>query len=421
MTSNVTNLEAAARLAIAALMGIGVGLERERSGHASGPHARFAGLRTFLLLGLLGGCAGLLAGDDAPAAAAAFVAGGMGLAIAAYAMASRASSDDVDGTTEAAALVVVAIGMLAGVGRLALAAGAGSVVVLVLSEKTRLHWLVQRIGEHELRAALQFAVLALVVLPLLPEGPYFGPLALRPRELWMAVLLFSGLNFLGYLVRRGVGVERGYGIAGLLGGIVSSTLVTLQYSRQSRAHADRQRALAIGVVGACTVLLPRVALLSAALNPDVAVALAPLLAIPTAVGAATFAWFWRDRGAVAANQDVAPENPLNLGTAIRLALLFQVAIVALRMVRNAWGITGLYATSALLGVSDVDALTVAMSRAGAGVSAEDAARAIVVGIVANTVLKLGLAVGLGAGAFRRRTGIGLMALAAATAAVLWVL
>ncbi|HVZ49730.1 MAG TPA: MgtC/SapB family protein [Gemmatimonadaceae bacterium] len=410
-----TSLDAAARLSIAGLVGIGVGLERERSGRASGPHARFAGLRTFLLMGLLGGSAGLVAGESAPAAAA-LVAGGMGFAIAAYVMAVRAPDADLDGTTEAAALVVVAIGMLAGLGRLALAAGTGSLIVLVLSEKTRLHELAQHIGETELRAALQFAALALVVLPLLPEGPYFGMLAVRPRALWMAVLLFSGLNFLGYLARRGVGMRRGYGIAGMLGGLVSSTLVTLEYSRQSRAHPERRTALATGVVGACTVLLPRVAVLSAALNPGVAAALVPRILLPVAVGVVLTAWNWRGHEPAAGNQDGGPENPLHLVAAIRMALLFQVAIVLLRVVRDAWGPSGLYATSAVLGLSDVDALTVAMSSAGPGVAEADAARAIMVGVAANTVVKLGLATALGAGTYRRRAAAGLSILGVAIAA-----
>src|SRR5689334_4606937 len=133
MTDSLSELDTAARLAIAALVGLGVGLEREWSGHASGPRARFAGLRTFMLLGLLGGAAGVLVAQSFRAAAAALILAGAALTVSAYVMAVRRLDAELDGTTEAAALIVIALGALAGVGRIALAAGAGSLVVLALS------------------------------------------------------------------------------------------------------------------------------------------------------------------------------------------------------------------------------------------------------------------------------------------------
>jgi len=194
-------LDIASRLAVAALVGLAIGMEREWSGHASGPQARFAGARTFLLLGLLGGLAGWLASRGFVAGAALLLAGGAALAVAAYVIGVQ-RTQDVDGTTETAALVVLALGTVAGLGQLAIAGGAGALVVLALAEKTRIHGFVRRIGEQEMRAALYFAVLALVVLPALPAGPY-GPLGgIRPRALWTVVLLFCALNFAGYLARR---------------------------------------------------------------------------------------------------------------------------------------------------------------------------------------------------------------------------
>src|SRR5512134_2614078 len=184
------------RLALAGLAGLAVGIEREWSGHASGPGARFAGVRTFLLLGLLGGVAGWLTTEGLIAVAGVLLAGGAALTIVAYFTASRASGDP-DGTTEAAALLVLGVGALCGMGHGRLGSGIAAVAVVALAEKSRIQGLVRRIGEVELRAALQFAVLALVVLPLLPTGPY-GPLGgVRPQALWILVLVFSGLNFLG--------------------------------------------------------------------------------------------------------------------------------------------------------------------------------------------------------------------------------
>ncbi len=233
-----TEFELASNLVIAGLCGLAVGIEREWSGHASGPAARFAGARTFLLLGFLGGAAGWIYTSGAITLATVIVGGACALTVAAYVMAARRGGDAVEGTTEAAALAVVVLGLAAGMGHARLAAAIASVLVLALAEKSAIQGLIQRIGQKEMEAALRFAVLALVILPLLPEGPY-GPLGgVSPRSLWAVVLLFSGLNFLGYIARRAVGEARGYGLTGLLGGLISSTAVTFTFSRQSRQRTD---------------------------------------------------------------------------------------------------------------------------------------------------------------------------------------
>ena len=410
----------AMRLAIAAMIGLAAGLEREWSGHASGPDARFAGLRTFLMLGAIGGIAGSLGAAGYPQVASAIALSASVLCVVAYAVAVRRPTATTDGTTEAAALIVVALGVIAGMGWIGLAAGAGAIVVLALSEKTRLHWLVQRLGEAELRAGLQFAVLAVVVLPLLPSGPYFGVVGLRPRALWAIVLLFSGLNFAGFIARRLAGAHRGYKITGALGGAISSTAVTLSFSRQSRRDTELNGALAGGVIAACTVLVPRVVLVSAVLSPGVALNLLPFLAPAFLTGAALVAFGWRTKDNGTKRADDEPENPLNLAAAIRMAVAFQAAMAIIAWVRQYWGVAGVFATAAVLGLTDVDALTVSMSRQQAALDAGIAARAITVGILANTLMKLGIALVLGRASFRRRASVGLAALAAGTAVGLFL-
>jgi uncharacterized membrane protein (DUF4010 family) len=411
-----TELEAAVRLGIAALIGLGVGLEREWSGHASGPGARFAGLRTFLLLAIVGGAAGLLLSLGALIAGALAIAGGMALGVSAYVMAARRPQSDVDGTTEAAALAVVALGALAGSGWLTLAAGTGSVVVLALSEKTRLHWLVGRVGETELRAALQFAVLALVVLPLLPAGPLGGALAFRPRALWAIVLFFSALNFAGYLARRVVGPTAGYTLTGVLGGIMSSTGVTLDFARTSRRERDLGTPLALGVIGACTMLIPRIVVVSLLLNPNVGLRIAWLLWPAATCGAAWLVVALRKKRDTESVAGSPPKSPLRLRAAIQMAVMFQIALSGIALVQAQWGAAGLYPTAAALGLTDVDALTVSMSRLAGGVTSDMAAKAVVIGVLANTLLKMGLATGIGVGQFRRLAMLGLATLAVAAAA-----
>ena len=416
-------LDAAARLSIAALVGVAVGTEREWSGHASGPHARFAGMRTFLLLGLLGGVAGLLFAGGYGVAGGVLLAAGAAFVTVAYAMAVRRPGAELDGTTEGAALVVLALGVLAGVGQMGLAAGAVAVVLLTLGEKERLHWLVRKIGEREMRAALQFAVLALVVLPLLPTGPY-GPFGgIRPRALWAIVLMFSGLNFAGHIARHAVGPKRGYGITGMLGGLVSSTAVTLQFSRMSRRDDELGWPLALGVMGACTVLVARVLTAATVLNADVARELVPYL-LPSAVvgvGLVVLALrrSWPAASAVAAEPET--QSPLKLWSAIQLAVAFQLAMMLLSVAGDLWGSAGVLSSAAVLGLTDVDALTVSMCRSVAtGTATALAAQGIMIGILSNTLLKFGVAMGLGSPRFRRAVAPGFAMLAGAVLLGLWI-
>jgi len=415
-----SQLQIAVRLAIADLIGLAAGLEREWSGHTAGPDARFAGLRTFFLLGLVGGIAGIIAVDGSAEVAGAIALGGAALCVSAYIMAVRRPGADADGTTEAAALAIVGLGVVAGTGSIGVAAGAGAIVVLMLREKARLHWLVRHLEEPELRAGFQFAVLAVVVLPLLPTGPYLGVLEIRPRALWTLVLIFSGLNFAGFAARRIVGASRGLGITGALGGVVSSTAVTLSFSRQSRSDTHLGAPLARGVIAACTVLIPRILIVSAAFSPGVALRLLPMLVPPLAIGLALVMFGWGKDAATPGPASVDDVNPLHLGAAMRMAVAFQVAMVLITLVQRAWGTAGVYTASGILVLTDMDALTVSMSRPEAGLDPNIAARAIAIGMLVNTLLKLGVAVGIGRLTFRRRAAVGLISLAAASAAGLLI-
>lgn len=405
-------------LAVAALVGLTVGIEREWSGHATGPGARFAGARTFFLLGGLGGVAGWLMLAGGTTLAAVLLGGAVLLVGIAYAVASRREPIDPDGTTEVAALVVLALGTVAGLGYLRLASASAVVVVTALSEKSRIHGFVQRLDAWELKGALQFAVLALVVLPLLPAGP-FGPMGgVRPQALWVLVLVFSGLNFLGFIARRVVGMTRGYGFAGMVGGLISSTAVTLTFARASKAEPEASAGMATGVLGACTVLLVRVAAITFVLNPATGWALLPYLALPLVAGVLlTMRVLRREPAGHAAAKGPmpAPESPLRLMNAIKLAVLFQGSLMAVDWVRSQFGDPGVLPLATLLGLTDMDALTVSMS--GLRPAAEMAAlgaKAIGVGLLSNTVMKLGLALGLGGRDFRRSAGAGLLLLAIAT-------
>lgn len=413
----MTPMEAAAGLAVATLGGAVVGLERQWSGHAVGPAARFAGIRTFSLLGLAGGITGVLAGAGYGATAATLAAGAVALVVAAYVAASRT---DIDGTTEVAALVVVAAGALGGTGALAAASGIAVFTGLVLVEKSRLHAWAAELDATDLRAGLRFAAMALIILPVLPAGPLGPAPGVRPRELWALVLFFSGLGFLGHIARHAVGVRHSHWVAGALGGLISSTSVTLSLARTSRAHPASGSSLAVGALAANTMLVPRVIAASAVMHPPLAAALVPWL-LPAALVLLGATVLGARRVAATGGAPERDANPLRVGAALQMAVLFQVVLFAVDAARHWFGTAGVFASSAGLGVTDVDALTVSMARGIApALGADVAARAMVAGILSNTVLKLVLALAVGRDGFRLLGGGVLAATAALLAAMLWL-
>jgi len=392
----VGDLFPALGVVVAALGGAAIGVERQWSGHATGTHPHLGGVRTFTLIGGAAGLAGVLASAGYGAIAGTVVIRLVAVIVLGYLAASRSH---IDATTEVAAVVVVATGFLAGIGWIQLSSGAVAITALLLIEKSRLHAFVERIDDDELRAAVRFAVMAVVVLPILPAGPLerFG--GIRPRELWIFVLFFSGISFIGYLARRAIGSAQGYPWAGLLGGLVSSTAVTFSFARLSRSEPTLSRALAIGALGASTVLFPRVLVAAVVLNADVARTVALLTAAAFLVGAVLFVWYLRHSRTAAANVE-GSRNPLQLGPALQMAVTFQIVLFAVQFVRRRFGDAGLLISGAVLGLTDVDALTLSMARgASAGIDPGLAARAITVGVMSNCVMKAILSITLGTKAY----------------------
>jgi uncharacterized membrane protein (DUF4010 family) len=394
---------------VAILGGAAVGVERQRSGHATGPNARLGGIRTFTLLGAIAGVSGLLIESGYAIPAGFLIAGGIAVIVAGYV---RASRKDIDATTEVAAIVVLGAGLLGGLGQLRLSAALTTLTVLLLAEKPRLHGFVARLDEPTMLAAARFAVMSAVILPLLPEGPYGPDPGIRPRELWVLVLLFSGMSFVGYIAQRMSGAA-GYPLTGLLGGLVSSTSVTLTFARLSKSHREQEAPLATGVVAASTVLFLRVAIAVAVLNAALLPVLARYLAAPFAVALVAVGLAWRSlRGSHSKPSTL--RNPLQLLSAVEMALLFQAVLFAVYYVRAWVGDAGLLVSGFVLGLTDVDALTLSMTRSvSSGTTAEAACRAILMGIVANSIMKAVIAFGIGRRGFAVHAGLALLAMALA--------
>ena len=401
------------RLLAAALGGLAVGVEREWSARAPGGGKRFAGVRTFLLLGLVAGVAAELALTGSEPAAA-LLLGAAGLLVVASFVA-HAVAGEIDATTEVAALAVLGSGWLSGSGRIVLGSALAALTALVLAEKTWMHGFVERLRSEEIAAGARFAVLALVVLPILPTGPYGPEPGLRPQELWALVLIFSGIGFAAYVAVRWAGPEKGWGLAGLLGGLVSSTGTTLTFSRESRNAGAPGAPLAVGVVAACALVPFRVAILAGILSPAIGREVLPLLSLPMVAGLGALLLLLR-RPAEPASAS-GPGNPLRLLAALQMVTAFQVVLYAVDAAKGAFGSQGLLASSALAGLLDVDALIYSMYKLGQQSTGPFlAARALAVGVLANTLLKFALAAAVGTGTFRRLAGAGLVALALASLA-----
>ena len=412
------SLDVVMRLVVAALGGLAVGIEREWSLKRDRHVPHFAGTRTFLLLGLVGALGSELLRSGLGAAGLSLFIASAALIVVAYAITSR--HDDVGGTTEVAALLVLAGGALAGSGRLVLASALFALITLVLVEKSSFHAFVAKIRSHELMAAARFAVLALVIFPLLPKGPFGPSPGLRPRELWTLVLIFSGLSFISFLALRLVGLKRGYGLVGLLGGLISSTAVTLNFSQESREQPKLGRVLGVGVIAACTVLPVRVVLLTTALNSAVGFKTIPYLVLPFLIGLLVTVLVLRRHDPQAIDAKT-PGNPLRFATAIQMAFMFQVVLYLMGWASHRFGSQGTLISAGLLGLTDLDALIYSMVKlGGGGTLVTTAAQALAIGVLSNTIFKLGLALSIGRGPFRRVASLGLIALGVASLTALFL-
>ena len=388
-------------IAIAALGGAAVGIDRQRANNQDEPGA-IGGIRTFTLLSTVAGTCGFLIVHHFVAIGVVILAGAAATVLIARLGAGRISRDT---TTETAALAVLASGVTAGVGHFAIAAALYAWTVLLLIEKSELHALVDRIGVVELEAAAQFAAMALIVLPILPSGNYGPRGILNFRSLWLLVLAFSGISFAGYLARKAMGTKIGWVFTGLLGGLISSTQVTLSFSRDSRDRPESHLPLFGGVMAATAVSMVRVCAFCLLLRP--ALARATLVSItPPLLIAVCFALFSLRRQSDE-SASFKESNPLRVLAAVYLASIF-VAAQYLTSFASAWfGNAGLISSATLLGSFDIDALVASLApMLRQGMLTGAAVRVVTFGILGNTAIKLAVALLWGRGVFRTTAGLG---------------
>jgi uncharacterized membrane protein (DUF4010 family) len=390
------------RFGTALLIGILIGAEREFA-RLKEDVKSFAGVRTFPLISLLGCSAGLL--TDLTSAWTLAVLALLLAVLIALAYMVDAQEGRVGLTTEIASLMVFVCGALCYWDYLELAAALAVVTFGFLTLKPQLHGLAARISSEDLYATLKFAIISLIVLPVLPNQTY-GPQpfdAFNPYRTWLMVVFISGISFLGYVMIKVVGSRRGIGLTGLLGGLVSSTAVTLSFSERSQDHPELARPFALAITLAWTMMFGRVLVEVAVLNQ----ALLQVLWLPMGAGMLAGVVFCviyylgrhTDQGS-----EVKLANPFELGPAIKFGILYAVILLVAKAAQFYFQDAGLYAASALAGLADVDAITLSMAElagAATGVVTSTAARAVVLAAISNTIVKGGIAISLGSKSLRR--------------------
>ena len=327
----------------------------------------------------------------------------LAVVVTAYNATAREGEDGA--TTEVSLLITFLIGALCSWGMLALAGAIAVVTMLMLALKGWLHNLAKRIEPSDVEATLKFAIITLMILPLLPNTDY-GPPGLEvinPYKTWLMVVLIAGLNFVGYILVKVVGREHGLGITGLLGGLVSSTAVTLSFSQRSRSEPSLAPVLALAILLAWTVMFFRVVIEVGVVNLSLAFDLVWGMLLMGAVSLVICIILWR-RGRSQETAEVETgHNPFELGDAIKFGGLFAVVIFIASAAQAYFGNTGLYVAGALTGLTDVDAIALSMANLAQSdpANAGPAARTIVIAVISNTMVKCGMAIWLGAPSLRR--------------------
>jgi uncharacterized membrane protein (DUF4010 family) len=379
------SLEAAWQLLGAMLCGALIGMQREFVGQRE-PHPAFAGVRTLTLVALLGALSTQLGerlGWWLPCIA--FIGLVALVSISHY----LRQAADPGLTTEVVSLLTFLVGVTIAAGAAQIAVSVAIVMTGLLSIKKPLHEFARRLSEADVNATVKFALVSLVILPLLPNRP-FGPFGvLNPYSIWLMVVLISGISFLGYILIQLVGPTRGLALAGLLGGLVSSTAVALNAAQRSRTAAGAGGSLALSALVASTVLFPRTCIVIGVVNPTLLLTVGWALGGMGLVGVAACALLARRVSSSAAPQPpVEFTNPFLLREAIRFGVFFAIVLVVVQLAERFLGAVGLYLTSMLAGLTDVDAIALSMARMNArGTPALLAGRAIIIAVVANTVAK----------------------------------
>lgn len=393
-------------LVIALALGFLIGLEREYAKRVIDKEEQFAGVRTYTLIGLFGFLCAYLAGQYGPWLFITGLGGLIAMVIATYLRSARAGSYGI--TTELSAVLTFLIGAIVLEGEVLLAVIATVIITSFLSLKLKLHSFIDTLTAQEIRAFIQFVIISAVVLPFLPNEP-FGPNGVwNLHEIWTMVILVTGISLAGYLLAKITGPAKGTLLAGIVGGLVSSTAVTLSMARRSREDPKAPSLLAaVAIIASTATLYPRILLETWAVNRD----LAKLMALPiAAIAIAAFGIAFlihRKNNKHTAGTDTPPlTNPLNFGVAIQFGLIYMAVQWLMDLASGRFSTEGLYAAGLVFGATDMDAITLSIARRSNVSESIQGVTAILLATLSNTVMKFFIVVIFGNRTLMKWVGLG---------------
>jgi uncharacterized membrane protein (DUF4010 family) len=408
------------RFGAALVIGILIGMERERAAEVRDLRL-FAGVRTIALLALAGCAGGLLSDITAspwPLVAVLAIMGGL-IIVAYYRLGSEGT------TSEVAAFVALLCGALAYWEYYSVAAAIAVVSTMLLSFKREMHKFAHNLSSEDLYSTLKFAAITVIVLPILPDRT-FGPPpfdALNPYKIWLMVVFISAISFMGYVLMKLVNVKHGITLTGLLGGLVSSTAVTLSFGRRSKEEEGLSAHFALAITIAWAIMFLRVLVQIGALNlPLLNILWLPLLI--AALALAAYAAILHVRHKDDSGQEVSLVNPFELRPALTFGAIYAVSLLVARAAQIYFGEIGIYLSSVLTGLVDVNAVTLTMAELSSqqeGVELHVAAEAVVLAALSNTVVRSVMVYVTGASGLRRyMMPTVALAIVVTTAVALWL-
>ncbi len=401
------------RVAVALAAGLLIGIERGWQDRDAESGRRVAGIRTFALIALLGSGWGLLL-KDSPLLLLGFAFFGFAVVVAASQVTKAIRLGDYGITTTIAGLLTFVLGAAAVQGHVVFVASVAVVTTTLLGVKPILHQWVKRLDQNDLFAVFKMLLISVVLLPVLPNQGY-GPWGFfNPFEIWWMVVLIAGVSFSGYFAMKAVGAKRGVGLTALFGGLVASTAVTLNFSKIGRDSPEHSRILAAGILIASGTMFPRSILLAGVIHPPMMALLAIPLGAMALVCFGGAALYWKSSEKEADPGGEGLRNPFEIMTALKFGALLALVMFLVRALRDAFGDMGIYLIAVLSGLTDVDTITLSMSRlASDDLAAAVAARAIVLACISSTLFKGLLTVFIARGEMAPRVAVP-MAISAAT-------
>jgi len=374
----------------ALLIGALIGLEREFYQQKK-ESSDFAGLRTFSLIALLGAVTAFLV-EDLGIILMALAFGGLILITTVSYFSVTALRKTGSGiTTEIAALLTFLLGVLVMNDHTLVAISIAVIIALVLAFKGELHGFVRTMSPEDIRVTLKFALVAAVILPLLPNRTVDPWDLFNPFQIWLLVVLVSGIGFSGYVMMKVMGASRGINLTGIFGGLASSTATTISFSSASREYPEMATQYARAVLLASTVMFPRIIILILVIHPPLALKVLIPLLVMMLTGLFYILVVLRNEKnkEEAVSPDFEITNPLKLSTAIKFGLFFALIIVAVEVAQRYLGSSGIYLTSLIAGLTNVDVISLSLSRltSTSQLSLEVASVAVVIAALVNTVTK----------------------------------